>query len=115
MYGESLLGPRHPVVVPRQLVGRVDPLEGEVLSLVLSQAAHTCQPCSHHHEVSDSTTDSPDSARMLEEEAELWRYLEAGAGSPDDWRYRELLVESAGACRNLEPAVAGPVAGSPED
>ena len=48
MYGESLLSPRHPVVVPRQLVGRVDPLEGEVLSLVLGQAAHTCQPCSHH-------------------------------------------------------------------
>ena len=56
MYGESLLGPRHPVVVPRQLVGRVDPLEGEVLSLVLGQAAHTCQPCSHHHDLMRSQT-----------------------------------------------------------
>ena len=57
---------------------------------------------------------------MFEEEAELWRYLEAGAGSPDDWRYLELLVESAGACRNLEPGAppgAAPGAGpgaSPE-
>ena len=44
MNGESLLSASHPVVGPRQLVSRVDPLEREVLSLVLSQAAHTCQP-----------------------------------------------------------------------
>ena len=35
------------------------------------------------------------------------------AGSPEDWRYLELVVESAGAPRYLEP-VAAPVAASPE-
>lgn len=42
MYGESLLSASHPVA--SQLVSRVDPLEREVLSLVLSQAAHACKP-----------------------------------------------------------------------
>ena len=51
---------------------------------------------------------------MFEDDAELWRYLDPVAWSPDDWRYLELLVESAGACRNLEP-LAGPGAASPED
>ena len=44
MNGESFLSPGHPVVAPSQLVGRVDPLKREVLSLVLSQTAHACQP-----------------------------------------------------------------------
>ena len=35
-------------------------------------------------------------------------------GSPEDWRYLELVVESAGAWRYLEPGAA-PELGSPED
>ena len=114
VYGESFLSASHPVA-PSQLVRRVDPLEREVLSLVLSQTPHACQAaptCCHviHKQEITHQTELGCLRTMLSSEG-IWRPCLGLLRIGGIWSWLLSLLGPVGIWRPWQCLCSGPSPG----